>query len=123
MKERIPPVGIAYSGGVTVATLTYERILEDADLRTLEKTILPIVEPDIKLVMDFSSVQFLTSAALGLLIRISKKVRENQGQMSLCGIQPKIMEVFKITQLDRVFDIQPDVPAGLRAVQGQVSES
>ncbi|MBN1124430.1 MAG: STAS domain-containing protein [Sedimentisphaerales bacterium] len=118
MKERIPPVGITYSGGVTITTLTHERILEDADIRALENTILPVIEPDIKLIMDFSSVQFLTSTALGLLIRISKKVRENQGQMSLCGIQPKIMEVFKITQLDRVFDIQPDVTSGIKAMEG-----
>jgi anti-sigma B factor antagonist len=44
-----------------------------------------------------------------LLIRLSKKVYERKGQLKLCGINAKIFEIFKITRLDRVFDICRDV--------------
>lgn len=118
MDEKSPSVAVAYDGNVVIATLARERILEDADIRALEETILPLIgqAEAIRLVIDFSSVQFLTSAALGLLIRISKKVREQRGRLALCSIQPKIYEVFKITQLDQVFQIFPDVRQAVKGL-------
>ena len=66
--------------------------------------------PDgIKLILDFSKVRFLSSAVLGLLIRISKRIYENEGKLMLCNINPKIYEVFKITRLTKVFDIYKDI--------------
>jgi len=118
MDQKDPPVAVTYDAQVAVATLARERILEDADLRTLEQTLLPLVAQTdaIRLVIDFSNVRFLTSAALGLLIRIAKKIREQNGRLALCSIQPKILEVFKITQLDRVFQIYPDTHAAVNAL-------
>ncbi len=116
--KKSPPVAVTYEGDVTIATLTRERILEDADIRALEETILPLIAQadSIRLVIDFSTVRFLTSAALGLLIRISKKVREQGGRLALCSIQPKIYEVFRITQLDQVFQIFPDADQAAKNV-------
>ena len=61
-----------------------------------------------RILLDFSNVKFLSSAVLGLLIRISRKIYESEGQFKLCGINPKIQEIFRITRLDRVFDIHAD---------------
>ena len=68
---------------------------------------MPIIEqaPTPNIVLDFVNVRFLSSAVLGLLIRISKKVYQKNGKLRLCSIYPKIFEVFKITRLDKVFDI------------------
>ena len=63
----------------------------------------------IHLVLDFRHVKFLSSAVLGLLIRISKRIHEQGGQLRLCNIHPGIYEVFKITRLTNVFDIYEDV--------------
>ena len=59
--------------------------------------------------IDFSNVKFLTSSVLGLLIRISKKVYEAEGKLRLCSIAPKILEVFKITRLDKIFEIEGSI--------------
>jgi anti-sigma B factor antagonist len=95
----------------TVITFTSEKILEETEIAALEHSILPIVEqakiPNF--VLNFDNVKFLSSAVLGLLIRLSKKVYERKGQLKLCGINAKIFEIFKITRLDRVFDIFTDV--------------
>ncbi len=94
----------------TIATLTDERILEEIDVQGLENSIMPLIEEagGINLVIDFGNVKFLTSAVLGLLIRASKKIYESEGQLRLCGINPQIFKIFKITRLDRVFDIYED---------------
>ncbi len=48
------------------------------------------------------------TAILGKLITLDKKVKANSGKMKLCCIRPEIFEVFKITKLDRLFDIKKD---------------
>jgi len=104
-----PKVSVEYIDSVVVATFTSERILEDVDIQALEKTLLPLVDQDHKpfIVLDFSNVKFLTSAVLGLLIRILKKVNEAGGGLRFCGINAKILEIFNITRLDKVFEILP----------------
>lgn len=105
-----PKISVEYVQNATITTLTDQKILEQADIQALENSIMPLVDSSAKinLIMDFSNVKFLTSAVLGLLIRISKKVYESQGRLRLCGIDAKILEIFKITRLDRVFEIYED---------------
>jgi anti-sigma B factor antagonist len=106
-----PRLGVESFAKCTVITFTSEKILEETEIAALEHSILPIIEqakmPNF--VLNFENVKFLSSAVLGLLIRLSKKVYERKGQLKLCCINTKIFEIFKITRLDRVFDICTDV--------------
>lgn len=119
MDQMSPRIEVEYAQNATVTTLTDEKILEQADIQALEDSIMPLIESsdEINLVIDFSKVKFLTSAVLGLLIRISKKVYESGGRLKLCSIDPKILEIFKITRLDRVFDICEDRYEALRGLK------
>ncbi|MFC1737880.1 STAS domain-containing protein [Planctomycetota bacterium] len=106
-----PNISIQYNEDITIVTFTDEQILEDKDIRALEDSILSVVEQGgpIKLILDFCNVKFLSSMVLGLLIRISKRVYENEGKLALCNISDKIYEIFKITRLTNIFDIFEDV--------------
>lgn len=110
MDQMNPNLQIDYHGAVVVATLTDEKILDDAQIQGLEGSFMPLIEQEehIQLIIDFTNVKFLTSSALGLLIRISKKIYEQNGKLRLCAIDPKIMEVFRITRLDKIFEIFPN---------------
>ena len=110
MDQVQPKIGVEYAKNATIATLTDERILDEGEVQGLEDSIMPLIEEagGIRLVIDFGNVKFLTSAVLGLLIRASKKIYESSGQLKLCGINPQILKIFKITRLDRVFDIYED---------------
>ena len=66
------------------------------------------VESRKKLLLNFSSVDFLSSAALGKLITLDKKVKANSGALKLSNVRPEIYEVFAITKLNRLFDIKSD---------------
>ena len=119
MDKLNPNLQVEYHGSVIVTTLTDEKILEDSQIQGLEGSFLPLIEQNdaIQLIIDFSKVKFLTSSVLGLLIRISKKVYEKSGKLRLCAIDPKIMEVFRITRLDKIFEIftdQDDALIGLK---------
>ena len=107
MTEEQSRIKAEYGLDVTFVTFTDERILEDKQLRELQKSFEPVIErnDNKKLILDFVNVKFMTSAFLGLLIRIHKKVCELDGHIQICNVDPNIRRVFEITQLTKIFDI------------------
>ncbi len=65
--------------------------------------------------LHFGPVTFMSSAALGMLIRVTKKCKEYKIALKLCNIAPDIRQVFKITGLEKVFDIHEDVAQAMDA--------
>lgn len=106
-----PNISVEYAGNATIIGFTDEKILEEKDINALQKSIMSVIEQAerINLILDFGNVRFLSSAVLGLLIRISKRIYERNGQLKLCNINPKIYEIFKITRLTKTFDIYNDI--------------
>jgi len=92
---------------VTIVTFEEENILEDQQIRKLERALLPVVRDNQhkRLVLNFAKVKFMSSAFLGLLVKIHKRVIEAGGTLQLFNLDPKIQKVFEITQLVKIFDI------------------
>jgi len=111
MAEIKPRISVEYAGKAAIVSFTDEKILEEKDIEALQDSITSIIKQAerINLILDFGNVRFLSSAVLGLLIRISKRIYEHEGQLRLCNINPKIYEIFKITRLTKTFDIYNDV--------------
>ncbi len=98
---------VEHTTDTTIVTLLKEQILEQKDIQELQKSVMTVIEQAKrqKLVLDFCNVQYLSSAVLGLLIKIHKNICERKGQLQLRNINPSIYEVFKITKLTEIFDI------------------
>src|SRR4029079_15035776 len=60
-----------------------------------------------EVVVDFSSTTFIDSTTLGVLVGGVKRLRTNEGQLSLVCSDRNITKIFEITGLDRVFTIYP----------------
>ena len=58
-------------------------------------------------VVDFSNTTFIDSTTLGVLVGGVKRLRTNEGQLSLVCRDRNITKIFEITGLDRVFTIYP----------------
>jgi anti-sigma B factor antagonist len=97
-------------GDVTVVHFRDQKIIEDLGIQELGQELFTLVEVDNrkKLVLNFCSVDFLSSAALGKLITLEKKLKNRGGTLKLCCIRPEIYEVFAITRLNRLFDIKQE---------------
>ena len=61
------------------------------------------------LVVDLEKVTFMDSTGLGVLVRRLKLVRGQNGTLRIVSGQERILKVFKITGLDKVFHIYPSV--------------
>ena len=113
-----PNIGVEYAENATIVSFTDEKILEEKDINSLQESIMSVIEQAerINLILDFSNVKFLSSAVLGLLIRISKRIYEHEGRLRLCNIDPKIYEIFKITRLTKTFDIYKNVESAVKDI-------
>lgn len=104
-------------GDVTVVNFVDRKILDEQNIQIIGEQLFSLVDQDKckKLLLNFGNVEYLSSAALGKLITLNKKVASSGGRLVLCSIDPQIKEVFEITKLDKLFKIKKDEQEALQA--------
>ena len=109
MAETIPSVAVTQHKDVRVVEFTNNRILDEGNIQDIGQTLSALIEErsNPKLLLDFSNVDHLSSAALGMLLNTNNNVRVRNGQLRLANIKPAIFEVFVITKLNKLFKIFP----------------
>lgn len=81
----------------------------------LREAILKLVADDKRsLVLDLAGVDFLDSTGLGVLVGALKRMKSLDGDLALVGLQARVMKVFEITNLQRVFAIYDTVGDAVR---------
>lgn len=103
-------INVAKIGDVTVVKFVDKKILDEANIQELGLELFSLIEHDNRksILLNFSDVEFLSSAALGKLITLDRKVKASKGRLKMSNIRPEIFEVFQITKLNKVFDIRND---------------
>jgi anti-sigma B factor antagonist len=103
-------------GDVTVVNFTDKRILDEQNIQVIGEQLFGLVDEQghRRLLLNFSNVEYLSSAALGKFITLNKKVTAASGKLVLCSIDPAIYEVFEITRLNKLFNIQKDEQTALQ---------
>jgi anti-sigma B factor antagonist len=94
-------------GDVTVVNFVEKKILDELNIKEIGDELSELVDQHNKdkILINFENVEYLSSAALGKLITLSKKMQAKKGQLKLCEIAPSIYEIFKITKLNKFFEI------------------
>jgi len=97
-------------GRIWVGTIRANSVLSAANVSEFGAEVLAFIakNPGLNLILNFEHVDYLSSAVLTELLRINKAMTETRGSLRLCAISPVILEVFKITNLDRIFVIHSD---------------
>ena len=110
-------LSVSQVGNVKVVNFVDRKILDEGNIQALGRELFQLVteEPCQNLLLNFTSVEFLSSGALGKLITLDKKINSQGGMLKLCGIRPEIYEVFAITRLNRLFDIKDNEAEALAA--------
>jgi anti-sigma B factor antagonist len=58
-------------------------------------------------VIDFAETGYIDSAGLGVLVSLSKRVREAQGTLGFANLNDDLRTLFELTKLDTLFDLGP----------------
>jgi len=98
---------VSESSDVTVVNFADNRIIDSALIEELGAELFSLIasENRKKLLLNFSHVEFLSSAALNKLIRLDKMVKDEKGKLRLSNLRPQITQIFEITRLTQIFEI------------------
>src|SRR5881394_2768579 len=104
-------------GDITVVNFVDKKILDEQNIQMIGDDLFRLVDElgRRKLLLNFSNVEFMSSAALGKLIRLHQRLNQVGGKLILCGISKGIMEIFEITKLDKMLTIVKDEQTGLNS--------
>lgn len=110
-------IEVSKTGDVTVVRFVDRKVLDEESIQELGKELFDLVEVQNRrqLLLNFANVEFISSATLGKLIVLDRKVKTAKGRLRMCQIRPEILEVFRITKLDKVFDIRDEEAEALAA--------
>jgi len=110
-----PHLEIQDIGDVTVVRFLDSRIMNPLEIEELGRQIYQVLEYRncAKLIIDFSSVEFISSAMIGKLISLQRKVKVCKSALRLCNLRREVRDIFHFCTIDRVFDIREDQAAAM----------
>jgi anti-sigma B factor antagonist len=106
--------------GITVVRFTDHQLFDERTVREVAEQIavsLPSDGSPIRLILDFSDVGLLSSSALSKFILLQRRVDATGGRLRLCELSPVLQQVFRTSNLDRLFSIDRDQRTSLEALR------
>lgn len=97
----------------TVGDFTVLEVSGEVDVYTAPRLREAIIDQtsagNFNLVIDLSRVEFLDSTGLGVLVGALKRIRDNEGSLTLAAAPSRILKVFKVTGLTKIFTLTETV--------------
>jgi len=95
---------VSQSGEVTLVEVEGQLIV--GNRQELKQQVLERLEAgDRKFVIDFANTGYIDSSGLGVLVSLSKKIREQGGELRLSNLNEDLRTLFELTKLDTLFKI------------------
>lgn len=110
---------IADEAGVRIIGFQDRRLFDDAVVREVGDQLFATLPRSgtVALVLDFSGVETISSAMLGKLLLLQRRVDSAAGQLRLCELGSVVQDIFRTTNLDRLFNIDRDRHEALEAIR------
>ncbi|MDA0328489.1 MAG: STAS domain-containing protein [Gemmatimonadetes bacterium] len=95
---------VSQNDGVTLIEVEGQLIV--GNRQELKQQVLDQLEGgDLKFVIDFANTGYIDSSGLGVLVSLSKKIREQGGELRLASLNEDLRTLFELTKLDTLFRI------------------
>jgi len=116
-KDMTQRIDVKKVADVTIATTLDMKLNDDLSIQEWGDQLIALLDDSEcrKLLVSFERVLFMSSSALRALITLNKRAKEAKSALILCGIDDNIMEAFRITRLDSVFQIKKNEDEGMGA--------
>jgi len=103
-----------HSNGVLVIEVDGQLIV--GNRQELKQRVLDALEAgDRKFLIDFTKTGYIDSSGLGVLVSLSKKIRDEGGDLRLAGLNEDLKTLFELTKLDTLFAITDSAEQALTA--------
>ncbi len=101
----------------SAAILTVTGRIDMTTSDAFTERLLTMVASGLPLVIDFSGVNYISSAGLRALMLGSKEARTAGTRLAIAALQPVVLEIFQISRFDKLVPCHPTVDAALAAVR------
>ncbi len=99
-------------GATTVVSVGGQLTLNNrGELR--ERVLARLADGETDFVIDFADADYIDSSGLGVLVSLSKHIRDEHGRLKLAGLNEDLARLFALTKLDSLFDIAETRAAAL----------
>lgn len=95
------------------------KILDEQNVQAIGDELFDLTEAHHQVVLNFASVEFLSSAMLGKLITFQRRIVQRGGRLILCSVNSDIQELFSITKLNKLMYIAASVSDALPMLSSQ----
>ena len=115
-----PRIQVSDVDGVQVIRFTDRQLFDERTVREVADQILAALPNDgspIRLVLDFTDVNLVSSTLLSKLILLQRRIDQSRGKLRLCEMSPIIQQVFRTSNLDRLFKIDRDLRTAIDTFQ------
>ena len=102
------------SGDVRVIELVLADSIDEIQFDGLNEAMRSAVEGQERVVLDLTRTAYVGSAVLGMLVNVRQRVRATGGDLVLCGLSPRIQQLFTVSSLARLFTVVKSRPDALR---------
>jgi anti-sigma B factor antagonist len=102
----------------TIVEFTSPTLMDPIELEQIAKELYKLIDEQDRrrIILDFEKVQFLSSQAIGILLAMQKKLSQlKKSNLVLCGVGPRLMELLRITRLDKVLTIKPSQKEAIKS--------
>ncbi len=115
-ENKVSTFVVQKAGDVHVIEFMADALLDQASIARMGDDLSELVRRSghPKFVVSFSNVQTVSSAVLGVLIATHKQIKGLKGELRLAGVSDRIIEVFRLTRLDKMLKIYDTTGDALR---------
>lgn len=95
---------VGKQGDVTVLNVEGQLIVGNRQ-ELKQKVLEELEDGERKFLIDFDRTGYIDSSGLGVLVSLSKKIREQGGELRLANLNDDLRTLFELTKLDTLFQI------------------
>ena len=105
--------------GITLVIFEDNSILDPLQVQDIGEKLHRLMDDEDRqrIILDFHKVKILSSQMLGVLIGMLKRINSSKGRIVVCGMKAELYQVFKITNLDKLFTFYDNEGLALRSFE------
>lgn len=110
MTDALPLLEYTNNGPVTIGTIINTQVLDGTNVDAFGRETLAYAQAHagLNILVNFENIRYISSAALTELLRLYHFLGSSNGSVRLCNVNRDIHNVFRITNLEKLFVIYSD---------------
>jgi len=81
------------------------RALDAGNAPAFKERMGPVIEENSRVLVDVSSLEFMDSSGMGVMLSCLRKLTGKGGDMKLCGMTPPVRALFELVRMHRIIEV------------------